>query len=208
MQSARFAVSVVLPFGDHEDVIGAAVQHLAGLLRTSGLGFELLAVDESSGDNSHAVLALLRAQVPELRVVQAAGPGRGFDAGLARAQGRVAWLVAPGWALQASAGALGELERLLEDDGATDAVLARGRHAVLRRARVLDAAAGLRGTGDLYLRRLARRLAARGLRVDGDRGLGAGGAGRAPVAAPLALGGFRRLREAFVARRAAVEKNP
>jgi len=29
------------------------------------MSFEILAVDEDSGDNSHAVLALLRAEVPD-----------------------------------------------------------------------------------------------------------------------------------------------
>src|SRR5678809_1277762 len=93
--SPRFDVSVILPFGDDEEAVGIAVRRTAEHLRSLGLAFEILAIDEDSGDNSHAVLALLRAQVPELRVMQAAGRARGFDVGIARAQGRVLWLIEP-----------------------------------------------------------------------------------------------------------------
>src|SRR5687767_4592895 len=91
--STRYEVSVILPFGDDEDVIGSAVLATAAHLRALGLAFEILAVDEDSGDNSHAVLALMRAGVPELRVIHAAARGRGMEAGSARAQGRILWLV-------------------------------------------------------------------------------------------------------------------
>ena len=73
---ARFDVSAVVPFGDDEDVIGASVQRIAALLRELGLGFEILAVDENSGDNSHAVLALLRKQVPAAAASIAASRAR------------------------------------------------------------------------------------------------------------------------------------
>ena len=99
-----YEVSAVVPFGDDEDVSGAAVHRLAAHLRELGLPFEILAVDEASGDNSHAVLALLRAQVPELRVLHAPGRGRGFELGIARAQGHVLWLIDPQTAVQAFAG--------------------------------------------------------------------------------------------------------
>src|SRR5678810_56231 len=75
--SPRFDVSVILPFGDDEEFVGIAVRRTAEHLRGLGLAFELLAIDEDSGDNSHAVLALLRAEVPELRVTHAPGRGRG-----------------------------------------------------------------------------------------------------------------------------------
>src|SRR6188768_3410756 len=92
--SPRLHVSVILPFGDDEDFVGIAVRRTAEHLRGLGLAFEILAIDEDSGDNSHAVLALLRAEVPELRVAHAPGRGRGFDTGIARAQGRAVWLIA------------------------------------------------------------------------------------------------------------------
>ena len=47
-------------------------------LRGLGLSFEIIAVDEDSADNSHAVLALLRGEVPELRVTHASARGRGM----------------------------------------------------------------------------------------------------------------------------------
>src|ERR1051326_4925876 len=85
--SPRFDVSVILPFGDDEEAVGIAVKRTAEYLRAAGLAFEILAIDEDSGDNSHAVLALLRAEVPELRVTHAPGRGRGVDVGVSRAQG-------------------------------------------------------------------------------------------------------------------------
>ena len=83
----RFDISVILPFGDDEEAVGIAVKRTAEHLRSLGLSFEILAIDEDSGDNSHAVLALLRAEVPELRVTHAPGRGRGVDIGAGRAQG-------------------------------------------------------------------------------------------------------------------------
>ena len=181
MQSgSRFDVSAILPFGDDEDVIGAAVQRVATFLRGLGLAFEILAVDENSGDNSHAVLALLRAQVPELRVAHAPGRGRGFDTGVARAQGRAVWLIAPTAAMMPVAGFARALEQI-RDDGPTgkDAAVIRGRYAVVHRTRALDVASGLRGIGDVYFRKLAKRLAARGLRIDVQ--LTAGAPGRSGI---------------------------
>ena len=52
-------VSVVVPFADDEDVIGTAVRRLASHLTEREISFEIIAVDEDSGDNSHAILALL-----------------------------------------------------------------------------------------------------------------------------------------------------
>ncbi len=187
MQSgARFDVSVILPFGDDEDLIGAAIRHLAAHLRELGLSFEILAIDEDSGDNSHAVLALLRAQVPELRVSHAPGRGRGFDTGIARAQGHVVWLIEPALAAQPLGGFAGAFEHVRGD--ACDAAVVRGRFTVAHRTRAMAIVAGLRGTGDVYYRRLAKRLAAKGLRLD------VGGAAPMPR---RAVGGIARLRAAF-----------
>jgi hypothetical protein len=159
-----YDVSVVLPFRDDEDVIGSAVHRLAGHLRELGLSFELLAVDEDSGDNSHAVLALLRGQVPELRVQHAPLRGRGAEVGIARAQGRTLWVLSPHAATAPLSAFQRAHEQVLRDD--VDAVVVRQRFAVAQRVRVLGAASGVRGTGTSLLRRLARRLAAAGLRVD------------------------------------------
>ena len=68
-QAPRLDLSVIVPFGDDEEVIGAAMRQLAAALRASGLTFEIIAVDEDSADNSHAVLALVRPEISELRVI-------------------------------------------------------------------------------------------------------------------------------------------
>ena len=77
LESPRFDVSVVLPFGDGLRAVGVAVRRYRRVPACLGLAFEILAIDEDSGDNSHAVLALLRAEVPEVRVTHAPGRGRG-----------------------------------------------------------------------------------------------------------------------------------
>ncbi len=164
MSNACYEVSVVVPFGDDEDSIGNAVQRLASHLRGLGLTFEVLAVDEDSGDNSHAVLALMRAQVPELRVIHAPSRGSGADAGASRAQGRMLWIVDPDTAMGNLAPATLALEQV--GTGSVDAVVVHDHYIVANRIRALPAIAGLRGRSDARRRRLARRLAARGLRLD------------------------------------------
>ena len=187
-----YEVSAIVPFADDEEVIGSAVQRIAAHLRDLGVPFEILAVDEDSGDNSHAVLALLRAQVPELRVLHAPGRGKGFDSGIARAQGRVLWLIEPSAAVHPIAGFARALDQIRDEGPAgKDAAVVRGRFAVAHRTRMLAVAAGLRGTGDVYFRRLAKRLAARGLRLDVQLG---GGAAASAFAAPPERTGFLRIR--------------
>ena len=161
---APYDVSVVLPFRDDEDVIGNAVQRVAAHLRELGRSFELLAVDEDSGDNSHAVLALLRGHVPELRVQHAPFRGRGVEAGIARAQGRALWVLSPSAAMAPLAAFQHAHDQVVRDE--VDAVIVRQRFAVAHRVRVLGACSGVRGNGPSLLRRIARRFAATGLRVD------------------------------------------
>jgi len=132
-ESPRFDVSVILPFGDDEEAVGVAVKRTAEYLRGVGVSFEILAIDEDSGDNSHAVLALLRAEVPEVRVTHASGRGRGVDAGAARAQGTLLVVSTPEVA-SASLDGVGEAcRRLLANDG--DAEVALGRYTVAHRVR-------------------------------------------------------------------------
>ena len=167
LMASCFEVSVILPFGDDEDAIGPAVQRLAAELRTLGVTFEMLAVDEDSGDNSHAVLALQRARVPELRVIHAPRRGRGADTGAGRAQGRILWIIDPGKALGPLTGAAEAIGSVR--DGAVDAVVMHGAFIVANRMRALPAIAGVRGVRDARQRRMARRLAATGLRLDVQR---------------------------------------
>src|SRR5882757_10840516 len=116
-ETARFDVSVILPFGDDEEAVGIAVKRTAEHLRQLDLSFEILAIDEDSGDNSHAVLALLRGEVPELRVTHASGRGRGVDVGAARAQGTLLLVTTPDVAAASLDGVGEALRRLLANEG-------------------------------------------------------------------------------------------
>jgi len=169
--SPRFDVSVILPFGDDEEAVGVAVRRTAEYLRNLGVAFELLAIDEDSGDNSHAVLALLRADVPELRVTHASGRGRGVDVGAARAQGTLLLVTTPDVASASLDGAGEALRRLLASEG--DAEVALGRYTVAHRVRALVAFRGARLIGAAMHRRLAKRLQVRHLaiRVSGPNGV-------------------------------------
>ncbi|HVK74937.1 MAG TPA: glycosyltransferase [Kofleriaceae bacterium] len=189
LMTARYEVSVVVPFGDDEDAIGTAIQRIAAHLRPLSLPFEILAVDEDSGDNSHAVLALLRAQVPELRVVHAPGRGRGAEAGASRAQGRLLWIIDPDVALGALTAATPALSQVAA--GVVDAVVIHDHYVIANRLRALPAIAGLRGNRDARRKRLARRMAARGLRLDVQM---IGAAPRTP-ARPRLLGLFAPRRD-------------
>lgn len=55
-------------------------------------GFEILALDERSGDNTLSFLSILHAQVPELRTLQDLGRGSGVSQGARVARGR-RWLL-------------------------------------------------------------------------------------------------------------------
>ena len=110
------------------------------------------------------MLALLRGQVPELRVQHAPFRGRGAETGIARAQGRVLWIVSPHAAMSPLAVFQRAHELVVRDE--IDAVIVRQRFAVAHRVRVLGACSGVRGNGPSLLRRMSRRFAATGLRVD------------------------------------------
>ena len=185
-EGARFDVSVILPFGDDEEFVGIAVRRTAEHLRSLGVSFEILAIDEDSGDNSHAVLALLRAEVPELRVTHAPGRGRGVDVGAARAQGTVLVVSTPDVASASLDGIGDACRRLLAGDG--DAEVALARFTAAHRVRSLVAFRGARLLGVAMHRRLAKRLQVRNLAVRLT--------GTAGVAAKSAVGRWR----AFAAR--------
>lgn len=180
----RFDVSVILPFGDDEEAVGIAVRRTAEHLRGLGLTFEILAIDEDSGDNSHAVLALLRAEVPELRVTHAPGRGKSIDVGAARAQGTLLVIATPAVASASLDGVGDACRRLLAGHG--DAEIALSRYTVAHRIRCLTAFRGARLLGPGMHRRLSKRLQLRNLslRVSGPTG----GTG---VAATSAFGRLR-----------------
>jgi hypothetical protein len=175
-EGPRFDVSVILPFGDDEEFVGIAVRRTAEHLRSLGLTFEILAIDEDSGDNSHAVLALLRAQVPELRVTHAPGRGRGVDVGAARAQGTLLVVSTPDVASGSLDGIGDACRHLLA--GEADAEVALTRFTVAHRVRSLVAFRGARLVGVAMHRRLAKRLQVRHLsvRLSGPTGVAANSA--------------------------------
>jgi hypothetical protein len=186
--SPRFDVSVILPFGDDEEAVGIAVRRTAEHLRQLNLSFEILAIDEDSGDNSHAVLALLRAEVPELRVTHASGRGRGVDIGVARAQGTLLLVSTPDVASATLDGISDACRRLLAAEG--DAEVALARYTVAHRVRSLVAFRGARLVGAAMHRRLAKRLQVRNLnvRIVGTSGGGIGIAPKTAVGRFLARG--------------------
>ncbi len=156
-------VSVIIPFTDAEERVGAAGRRVAEHLRALGLSFEILAVDENSGDNSVPLLALMRTSIPELRLL-AAAPGEGFAAGGRVARGRALWLLdveradAP---LASFTWAYGRVR-----DGAADAVVVPSRWVVCRRTRVWRTLEAVRGRGATHERRFLRRARLGRLRVE------------------------------------------
>lgn len=171
-ETPRFDVSVILPFGDDEEAVGIAVKRTAEHLRALSVSFEILAIDEDSGDNSHAVLALLRAEVPEVRVTHAPGRGRGVDVGVARAQGSLLLISTPDVAAASLDGAGDAIRRLRGGEG--DAEVALGRYTVVHRLRAITALRGVRLIGAAMHRRLGKRLQLRQLsvRLTGPTGVG------------------------------------
>lgn len=172
-EGPRFDVSVILPFGDDEEFVGIAVRRTAEHLRGLGLSFEILAVDEDSADNSHAVLALLRGEVPELRVTHASARGRGIDVGAGRAQGTLLVVSTPDVASASLDGVGDACRRLLANQG--DAEVALTRYTVAHRIRALAAFRGARLLGPAMHRRIAKRLQVGNLavRLTGPTGVAA-----------------------------------
>lgn len=162
--SSAVDVSVIVPFGDHEEVIGTACSRAARHLTELGLSFEILAVDEASGDASHAVLGLLRRSLPSLRIVAGARPGRGFAMGSACARGRVLWLIDPHAAVRSLAPLGRAHARVVR--GELDLAVVKGRFSVMKRARALGLVDGIHGDPASFERRLVRRAQARELLVE------------------------------------------
>jgi hypothetical protein len=164
MKSAVPDLSVVLPFSDDEDVIGTAARRLAGYLREQGSSFEIVAVDEDSGDNSRAVLGLLRQELPELRLVVAMARGRGLAMGAGVARGRVLLTLSPRTAATRPLAPVGRALRRV-GRGELDIVAVGSHFAACHRTRSLPLIESLRG-GTGFARRLARRGRSRQLRVE------------------------------------------
>ena len=179
--SAPCEVSFVLRCCDDEERIGHTIQRVTSHLRELGRSFELLLVDEGSGDNTLAIAALLRATHPELTEVHAA-PSQSFLTGAEQARGRVVVLydVRSEAPLAALGYALGRIERGL------DVVALGGRFLAFRRTRALRAFDTL-----TTARRDMREVESRFVRRARAVGLGAA------VTHPRRLNALQRLRDAM-----------
>ena len=148
-------VSAVILFQNDEEIVGTAVTRLAEFLRAQGLGFELLAVDVASHDNSTALLALMRKQVLELRIVTTA-PARTPHLHAAQiARGQAVWFVTPDAAnasLEAFPAAFQQITR-----GERELVAISDRFALADRTRVIASLRGLRSQGRQLPRELMNR---------------------------------------------------
>jgi hypothetical protein len=165
-ESPRFDLSVVLLFGDDEEIIGSALRQLVTTLRATELLFEILAVDEDSADNSHAVLAMLRPEIPELRVTHAPIRTRGLETGVARAQGRVVAVIAPSAVASLSTDPQTFVDAIdRSGEGAVDIELVLGSWLVAHRVRTLDSFTRTRLGSIALQRRFARKQVSRGMRV-------------------------------------------
>jgi glycosyltransferase involved in cell wall biosynthesis len=187
LSSEKFDLSVVLLFADDEELIGRTIRDLVAELGPRG-SFEIIAVDEDSRDNTHAVLAMLRPEFPELKVVHSQKRNHATEIGVARAQADVVVLVSP--TLPSLPEVLASVDRVRR--GELDVEVATGRFVVARLPRARLHFSGVRLSTVSLQRRFARRLAARQLRVRLD----------GAVVEATATRSMARFREAFAARRA------
>ncbi|MEO6953770.1 MAG: glycosyltransferase [Polyangia bacterium] len=154
-------LTFVLRSLDDEEHVGHTIARLAAHLRGMDLRYELLVVDEGSGDNTLAIAALLRKQHPELETLHAT-PGRGYVVGAGRARGRMVVLadVRDESPLSLLGYALSRAER------GADVISVGGRLVMFRRTRALRALESLttvrRSSAPVRFLRRARTL---GLRV-------------------------------------------
>lgn len=84
--------SVILPIYNERENVGPLLAEIRSALGGLGQGYEVLAVDDCSRDDSLAVLRALRSEHPELRVIQHrinCGQSAAFATGLARARGSI-----------------------------------------------------------------------------------------------------------------------
>jgi len=83
-------ISVVIPVFDEEGAAPALARETAGAF--AGRAFELIFVDDASRDGTHAVLAALAAEIPQLRLLRHqrnAGQSRAIRSGVLAARGAV-----------------------------------------------------------------------------------------------------------------------
>jgi glycosyltransferase involved in cell wall biosynthesis len=172
-------ISVVLAVRDDEELIGHQVRTIANHLDSLGHSFEIVAVNDGSRDNSFAMLELLTARVPELRILRADVTGRAFLRGTSEARGGVVILCEASRPLVLSplGWALGRLAV------GREAVVLRGRYIVARRLLALPVIVRATGPGLLFERVFEQRARDLGIDVVGSRPVENGAVARllAPV---------------------------
>ena len=162
--SPDLELSAIVVCRNDEERIGHLIRRLATHLRALHCHAEIIVVDECSGDNSLPLLALLRRDLPELKVLAGVPAGRGFARGAEVAQGRDVLLLDARSEAPLSSLGLG-LSRLAEG---LDAFAVHGRFLVARRAGVLRALGALAHRRDAHdlEHRFLRRARLAGLRVE------------------------------------------
>src|SRR5215203_5789101 len=80
-------LSVVIAVREGEETVGRDVRRIADHLRATRVSFEILAVNDGCCDNSLAVLRLVAAQLPELRLLTGDASGRAFRRAMTEARG-------------------------------------------------------------------------------------------------------------------------
>ncbi len=158
-------ITLVVRTCEDEERIGHLLRRWVGHLRALGLSSEVLIADEGSGDNTLAVVAMLRptlggAANVELEVLHVTA-NEGLRAGCERARGRA--LVICDARTEAPLAPLGfALERLR---AGMDVVAVSGRYLVLRRTRAWRAFDALAQRRDARLveKRFLRRARSLGL---------------------------------------------
>jgi cellulose synthase/poly-beta-1,6-N-acetylglucosamine synthase-like glycosyltransferase len=167
-------ISVVLSIRADEEVVGHQIRTITSHLKALGRTFEIVAVNDGSRDNSLAMLELLAARTPGLRILRANASGRAFLRGASEARGSVVvlcegsqplFLGALGWAL-------GRLE------AGREAVILRGRYIVARRLLTLPIIVRATGPGLLFERVFEQRAQDLGIDIIGSRPPDHGGMAR------------------------------
>jgi cellulose synthase/poly-beta-1,6-N-acetylglucosamine synthase-like glycosyltransferase len=164
-------ISVVLAIRDDEELIGHQVRTIVTHMDLLGRSVEIVAVNDGSRDNSLAILELLAARMPNLRIVRASSVGRAFLRGASEARGEVVVLCEAGRPLFLGplAGALGRIS------AGREAVVVRGRYIVARRLMVLPVIVRATGPGLLFERVFEQRARDLGIDIMGARPIEAGG---------------------------------
>jgi len=150
-------VSVVVPFHDDEEILGSAIRRVAAYLRDLDISFELLAVDADCRDNCHALLALIRPEFPELKIIHADTPQRGFASGASQALGRVLWLVEPQQAARAPLAAFADAYHAIVRAQSTVIIVA-DRFSVAHRTKGLPMVCNTSGFGREFQHELQKQV--------------------------------------------------